>query len=339
MWRPGNMSYILMTRIFSLMQNKQLLPLTILLIACSCSSPENQLTRRVEEYSKQPSIEVISSGFDENSTPFILLTDGASILVDSLYEHATPKRVLSLSTSVNKVVHSLYFKNGEELAIRRKRSLPKPLRDIVAIPASDYFSRVTIAPIPGKQAFIISEKDGICFYYSLEKQSELFLLYGADILEAKDNGILSSVLVGNLNENELWYPLWQRADLSDYLNNRDHLFFVPVRFDSNMSLIEMSERLLYHVNEYPLSTLIDRNSAIAQVLEGDLRADRIRRTPTPMTTTTSANTVSNGASQSQSVKEDIDDVLEFLSIAGQFGIFTEEIDEISTALRIIDLFL
>lgn len=321
------------------MQIRQLLALTVVLMACSCSSPENQLTRRVKEYSKQPSIQVISSGFDENCTPFILLTDGASILVDSLYEHATPKRVLSLSTSVNKVVHSLCFKNGEDLAIRRKISQPKPLRDIVAVPASDYFSRVTIAPIPDKQAVIIAEKDGVCFYYSLEKKNELYLLYGVDVQDAKEKGILRGILVGDLNENELWYPLWQRKELSDYLNNREHLFFVPVSFDSNMSLIDMSDSLLYHANEYPLNTLSDRNSMIAQVLEGDLIADRINRNPISLPSATSANTASNGATQSQSVKEDIDDVLEFLSIAGQFGIFTEEINEISTALRIIDLFL
>lgn len=317
-----------------------ILLLTLLLISSCSISPEKQLARRVREYQQKPSVSVLSSGFDKEGTPYILLTDGTSILIDSLQlsSHAVP--VLGLNTIVSKVTHKLYFKDGETLAIRRKKSQARPLREIVGIPASDYFSRVRIAPVPNRQAFVIAENDGVCLYYSLDHKDDIYVLYGVNLDEVKTTAEIGSVLVGDLNENEYWYPRWKRDELFDFLTNREHLFFVPVNFDSNMSLIGMSESLLYHGKNYPLSTLKESSGKIAQILEGDLRADRIRRRPTPMPISTSTTAATdNGASQSQSVKEDIDDVLEFLSIAGQFGVFTEEIDEISTALRIIDLFL
>lgn len=315
-----------------------------LIIIVSCSSPEQQLARRVKEYNQQPSTVVISSGFDNDGNPFILLTDGGAILIDSLKTPAAPVRILGLNTTVKKIAYNLYFKKGETLAIRRKKSQPKLLKELIDVPVSDYFSRVRIVGVPDKQAFVIAENDGVCFYYSLDRKDEIYVMYGVDLDEVKSSATIGSVLVGNLNENEFWYPHWEQDGLYDFLNNRDHLFFVPVTFDSNMMLIGMSNNLIYHAKEYPLSTLNESGGKIAQVLEGDLRADQLRRKPTPLPITAQANnkprTASSSSTQSQTTfKEDVGDVLEFLSLAGEFGIFTEEINEISTALRILDLFL
>jgi len=279
----------------------------------------------------------MSSGLDINNVPFILLTDGKVVYVDSLNKGGKMP-ILSANSPISLITHSITFRDNGQLAIKQKKTLPKAMKDIAGIPSSDYFLHFSYIPIPSRQGVILKDRDDMYYYYSLSNPTLIYGLYNIDEVLAQEQGIIKTPLIGNLNKYDYLKEHWNDYSLGDIFQEYDHLFFVMTSFDNQMSLISFAKDLNYHNNYYPITELRILNGSLVENIRADLLAIKMQRQRPPIEipeyTEQRNNTIARKASPNE-----FEEVLTVLNTLGEFGLFTEEINEINTVLRIIDLFL
>lgn len=318
------------------MKNILLIPI-VLVILSSCAGVERKISKQVGKYEKQ-GYNVLSSGVDQNEVPFIILTDGEKLYVDSLNTKGM-NPLVSADSPVSLITHCLGFGNRGELVIKQKQSLPKPFKEIAGIPSSDFFNRFDCLAIPSTQGVVFKDHEDMYYYYTLSTPDQVYGFYDIDETTLLAQSLFKTPLIGNLNVYDYWNDYWDYHSLKEVFQEQDHLFFIMTSFDSHVSLVSFANELNYHKRFYPISELRITESDLVRNVEADLRVAIVERAKPPVVYQETQDNRKNARGQKKQSANEIDEVMTVLNALGEFGLFTEEINEINQVMRIIDLFL